>query len=102
MSGDPVAAVRVYYGDAQRGFSSIEMERFDGDAYRAVVPLAGSGAGLSYFIEASDSRGRLSTWPQDGRANPVAVLLTGDEQPLGPWSTSRLPAPKLSSRCTLP
>ena len=36
---------------------------------------------MSYFLEATDSSGRISTFPEEGRANPLPVTVTSDDQP---------------------
>ncbi len=78
---DPVSQVQVYYGDKQRGFAVLDMQPAGDNLYRTVIPASGVGGGVSYFLEASDSRGRLSTWPTDDGANPVSVLVASDREP---------------------
>ncbi len=77
----PVARVRVYYGDRRHGFERIDMERTQPDLYRVSVPQSKVVDGLNYFLEAEDSAGRLSTWPDDGRAHPVEVAVPKDHEP---------------------
>ena len=73
---DPIAHVRAHYGDSQRGFTAVEMDRVQDGMYRATIPHA-----RSYFLEAVDARGRTSTWPQDGQTNPVPVLAATEGEP---------------------
>jgi hypothetical protein len=77
----PVSTVRVYYGDSRRGFTKAEMERVQPQLYHAVIPAAKITGGMSYFLEAEDSSGRIATYPNDGRTNPIPVLVTADDQP---------------------
>jgi hypothetical protein len=77
----PIAHVRVVYGDMRHGFASADMEHVEGPLYRTTIPPSRIAEGLSYFLEAADTAGRLATWPDDGRAHPVPVLVTNDEQP---------------------
>jgi hypothetical protein len=77
----PVPRVRVYYGDTVHGFNTAEMEHGEADEYHVAIPGAKVVDGLNYFLEAEDAAGRLSTWPEDGRANPVVVAVTSDDQP---------------------
>jgi hypothetical protein len=71
----PLARVRVGYGDARRGYRYAGMEQIGPLRYRAVIPQAGAGNELSYFIEAVDSPGRQA---QDG---PFRVMVTSDREP---------------------
>jgi hypothetical protein len=77
----PVTAVRVYYGDSRHGFTKAEMERVQPQLYRAVIPASRISEGTSYFLEAEDSSGRIANYPDKGRANPIPVLVTADDQP---------------------
>ncbi len=77
----PLSAVRVYYGDNRHGFAAVDMEQVQPHLYRAVIPRSKIVEGMSYFLEASDSDGRLATYPENGRSHPIPVLLTTDDQP---------------------
>ena len=81
----PVVRVRVYYGDRHHGFETIDMERgmerAQKDLYRVSIPRSKIVDGLNYFLEAEDSAGRLSTWPDDGRTHPVEVAVPSDHEP---------------------
>jgi len=76
----PIAAVRAFAGDARHGYAEVKMESAGSDLYHAVIPASKVFDGISYFLEAVDSAGRPATWPEDGRAHPVPVRLTGDDQ----------------------
>lgn len=77
---DPLSRVRAIYGDSLRGFTAADMQRVTPAIYRVVIPAAKIAGGASYFLEASDAAGRLAVWPEDGRAHPVAVLVTADDR----------------------
>ncbi len=77
----PVSRVRVWYGDRRHGFEKIDMERAGPDLYRVEIPHSTVVDGVNYFLEAEDSAGRLSTWPDDGRAHPVEVAVSSDQEP---------------------
>jgi len=81
---DPIDRVEVFFAAGDGGYIAAPMSKLEGGRYRAVIPRAPGGppanASLSYFLEATDSRGRTATWPGDGRAHPVTVLTTDDEQ----------------------
>ncbi len=76
----PITAVRVYYGDMHRGFTMAEMHG-TGPSYEATIPASKFPAGTSYFLEAIDSSGRTSTFPEEGSMQPVQVMVTGNDQP---------------------
>ena len=76
----PIVNVRAYYGDARRGFTETELQG-NGPLYEGTIPAAKLSAGMSYFLEATDSAGGISTFPEEGRANPISVLVTNDDQP---------------------
>jgi hypothetical protein len=71
----PISRVRVFYGDQRHGFAVADMQRVDPQLYRATIPQSKIVEGLSYFLEAADTAGRLAT------SNPVAVLVSSDDQP---------------------
>jgi hypothetical protein len=77
----PIAGVRAFVGDPSHGYAAVDMERSGPDLYRAAIPAAKIFDGISYFLEAVDSAGRPATWPGNGRAHPVPVRVTGDDQP---------------------
>ena len=76
----PITDVSVYYGDAHRGFTMAKMQG-NGPLYNGAIPATKLAAGMSYFLEATDSSGRISTFPEEGRANPLPVTVTSDDQP---------------------
>jgi hypothetical protein len=75
-----IQAVQVYFGNSRAGFSSAEL-RGDGVTYSAVVPAAKLEGGAAYFLRATDSSGRVSTFPEDGASQPIPVLVTNDSTP---------------------
>jgi hypothetical protein len=77
----PISGVRVYYGDSRHGFAVTDLEHVQQQLYRVVIPASKIVEGMSYFIEASDTSGRLATFPESGRAHPIPVLVTNDDQP---------------------
>ncbi len=76
----PITDVNVYYGDAHRGYTMAKLQG-DGPLYKGTIPATKLSAGMSYFLEATDSSGRISTFPEEGRANPLPVTVTSDDQP---------------------
>lgn len=76
----PIDVVRVYYGDVHRGFTVAELHGAGG-LYQATIPASKLVTGTSYFLQAIDSSGRKSTFPEDGSSNPVQLMLTGDDLP---------------------
>jgi hypothetical protein len=45
------------------------------------MPASKLNAGTSYFLEATDASGRISTFPEEGRGKPIAITVTSDNQP---------------------
>jgi hypothetical protein len=76
----PISNLRVDYGNALRGWASADFA-CQAQLCRAVVPAAKITKDLSYFLEATDSSGRVATYPEDGRSNPISVLVTADDTP---------------------
>jgi hypothetical protein len=76
----PITAVRVYYGDMRRGFTMAELHGA-GPLYQATIPSSKVTSDTSYFLEAVDSSGRISTFPEDGRSQPIPIMVTSDDQP---------------------
>jgi len=72
--------VRVYFGNSRAGFSAVELGR-DGMIYSATIPAARLGGATSYFLRATDSTGRVSTFPEGGASQPIAVRVTDDSTP---------------------
>ena len=93
---DPIARVRVYYGDKQRGFQAFDVQPGAANLYRSVIPASAAAGEMSYFLEAVDSRGRVSTWPPYGRSGPVPVLVTADREPPAVQFTPVTSAPALT------
>lgn len=81
---DPIAKVEVLFAVGDGGYITMPMSKAEGGRYTGVIPRAPIGLGscpkINYFLEATDSKGRTATWPQDGRAHPVPVLTTDDAQ----------------------
>jgi hypothetical protein len=80
-----IAGVRVYFGNSRAGFSSEEL-RGNGVLYSATIPAArlaaaGLEGGTSYFLQATDSSGRVSTFPINAASQPISVLVTNDTTP---------------------
>jgi hypothetical protein len=75
-----IEGVRAYFGNARAGFSFSELQG-DGIIYSATIPAAKLQAGTSYFLRATDSSGRVSTFPEDGASQPIPVLVTNDGTP---------------------
>ncbi len=75
-----IKGVRAYFGNPRRGFSSAELQS-DGAVYSAIIPAAILGRGPSYFLRATDSFGRESTFPEGGAVRPIPVLVTNDDMP---------------------
>jgi hypothetical protein len=71
----PIVSVRLIYGDSQRGYQSVDMDRGQPGEYRAVIPASKVSSGFSYFLEAVDEKGRTAT------SEPVSVLVSTDIQP---------------------
>jgi hypothetical protein len=76
----PITDVRAYYGDAHRGYTVTELQG-DGSLYHGTIPASKLAAGMSYFLQATDSSGSVSTFPEEARADPISVTVTGDDQP---------------------
>jgi len=45
------------------------------------IPASKIAGGTSYFLEAVDTSGRMSTFPQDGSSHAIPVMVTGDTEP---------------------
>jgi hypothetical protein len=89
----PLAGVRAFAGDARHGYAAVKMESAGADLYRAVIPASRVFDGICYFLEAVDSAGRPATWPENGRAHPIRVRVTGDGEPPVLRHTAILTAP---------
>jgi hypothetical protein len=76
----PLRRVRAFIGNAVHGFTPMEMKP-DGPLYTLRVPTERLGPNAKYFLEATDAKGRLSTFPENGRTNPIAVQVSGDDRP---------------------
>ena len=80
-----VTRVRVCYGDRIHGFTSSDMGQTQAGLYRVSIPQSKVVDGLKYFLEAEDASGRISTWPDawpdNGRAHPIEVAVSGDHDP---------------------
>jgi hypothetical protein len=76
----PITEVRAWYGNARLGFTMTKMEG-DAPLYQGTIPASKLTAGMSYFLEAIDASGRISTFPEEGRANPISLTVTSDNQP---------------------
>jgi hypothetical protein len=77
---DQLSAVRAYYGDPGHGFTMAELQA-SGPLYQVTIPASKITGGTSYFLEAVDSAGRLSTFPEDGRSHPIQVEVVSDTKP---------------------
>jgi hypothetical protein len=81
---NPLASVRVAYGNAQGDYRYANMQQTGPLRHRAVIPASNVSPGLSYFIEAVDQAGRRATYPNKGskgRAEPIVLLVTNDSEP---------------------
>jgi hypothetical protein len=76
----PIANMRVHYGDLAHGFSTLELEG-PGPLYHVTIPTSKITEGTSYFLEATDSAGRISTFPEHGRSHLVSIMVTADNKP---------------------
>lgn len=75
---DPVASVRMVYGNAARGYRSQPLENLEQHLYRAVLPAGQIEGDMEYFLEAFDAAGRPSRWPASAS---VAMSLSADNAP---------------------
>jgi hypothetical protein len=78
---DDLRYVRAYFGDPSHGYSARDLERVSPFQYQLTIPAAQCGAGVTYFLEAVDAKGRSATYPRDGREHPVTVALQRDNAP---------------------
>jgi len=76
-----VTRVRVSYRNGQVETCHMNMRQVRPLLYRAVIPGSEVIEGLTYFIQAVDEAGRRTTWPASGQKEPVAVIVTPDNQP---------------------
>ena len=82
-SQQPITGVRLAYRSGEGDYRYVNMQQTEPLLYRAAIPAANITAGLNYFIEAVDQNGRRATYPNNGQAQPVAVIVTDDNEP--PW-----------------
>lgn len=80
-SGGAIREVRLRYRSGPGDDSFVIMKNSSPHVYRGIIPGANVTPGLSYFIEAVDDRGRSTTWPAAGSIGPLAVTVTGDNEP---------------------
>ncbi len=76
----PISDMCVYYGDDRHGFTMAKLQG-TGPLYQATIPGSKLTGGTSYFLQATDSSGRISTFPEEGRADPILVTVTSDDRP---------------------
>ncbi len=93
---DPIKSVQAFVGNAQQGFQVFNLQG-KGQIYRAAVPASTLRAGASYFLQATDSAGRIATYPESGSMAPLPIEITGDNHP--PTLTHK---PALSAKASEP
>jgi Beta-agarase/YXIM esterase-like, galactose-binding domain-like len=71
----PLREMRLYYGAADTGYRSINMESTGRMTYSGTIPKTAVLPGLSYMIKADDTAGR------EVRQGPFHVLVTDDNKP---------------------
>jgi hypothetical protein len=76
----PIASIRVHYGNAVRGWASSDFV-CEAQLCCAVIPAAKITKGMSYYLEATDTSGRIATYPENGRLHPISLLVTPDDTP---------------------
>jgi hypothetical protein len=74
-----IRSVQVFWRDVSGRYSIREMNKFGLLTYELAIPTAECHADGNYFIVATDNKGRISTYPENGRAKPIAIkpLRTG-------------------------
>lgn len=77
---DPIKSVHVMIGNATRGFKSIAMNA-DGSRYALKIPASAISQDASYFLQATDASGRVSTFPENGSTASIAVQVSNDNLP---------------------
>jgi len=77
---DPIVRVRVGYRRGEGKVRYENMHRVKEHLYWVTIPSEKIAPGLSYFIEAVDQAGRVSTYPPQGSKAPIAVAVTSDNK----------------------
>jgi hypothetical protein len=75
-----IGRVRLFYKYRQGGYKSVDMKKTGAFLYQAVIKGESIKGDLDYYIEARDSKKQICVWPESGKANPVNVTVTDDEQ----------------------
>ncbi len=82
VSGEaPVSSVRVGFGNVQQGYRYVSMKQVEPFVYSTVIAGSEVTEDLNYFIEVVDQTGKRVTYPKNGKANPIAVMVTNDNEP---------------------
>jgi hypothetical protein len=80
-SNEPIARVQVGYAHTAGNSTYTKLERSEPFLYRATIPGAAVRPGLRYAIKAIDGAGQRATFPQEGHAHTIAVIVTDDDAP---------------------
>jgi len=77
----PITRVRVGYKTGQDEYTYTNLEQTEPFLYQAVIPVSAVSKGMNYFIEAVDETGQRVTYPSEGKAQPISVTVTDDNEP---------------------
>ena len=79
---DQIRSVRVFLGDAVHGYTPRDMAAAGPLVYGVKIPaseVAGEGASdPGYFLEATDAKGRVATFPAAGAADAIRLAARSD------------------------
>jgi hypothetical protein len=78
-SRQEIDGVEVHFQTADHRSGTVPMERVGKGMYRASIQNISEGS-VSYFIEARDSRGNKSVFPESGPEDPLRTLVNDDVQ----------------------
>jgi len=69
-SAKGISTAKLYYNVDNNGYQEIEMSNISDDLYRAELGLFEIGTSIQYYIEATDTDGKLITRPLPGANGP--------------------------------
>jgi hypothetical protein len=77
----PLSHVRIGYGHHAGVYAYAEMQQCEAHLYRGTILAEQVVPGLRYYIDAVDSVGQRALYPDGGADDPIAVIVSEDDQP---------------------
>lgn len=89
-SRQPIRLARIAYRTTDPGpkgesqilpYRFLPLEQVAPEIYHGRIPGPQAGTRLAYFLEAVDEQGHWVTYPEQGWLKPIAVTVSGDDEP---------------------